>query len=103
MRNLTELAGIETISGTAQDPDGSFRGFCTIRATDTDGNLMSGQVPPEALRTMALQFLETAEAAEQDRIIFQLLTGRIELPVEIVANIVREMRELRYDQTGSND
>jgi hypothetical protein len=44
---------------------------------------------------MALQWLEAAEAAEQDSIVFQMLTEDVELPVENTVVFIGKMRDRR--------
>lgn len=70
------LVNIEVVSGTAQDGPEDFRGFVTVRAIAEDGSIMAGQLDPDELRAMALSFLSAAEAADQDALVFRVLTDR---------------------------
>ena len=89
------LAGIEVMSGTAQDGDGSFRGFVTVTATSEDGTEWKGQLDPTEVRQMALDFLGAAEAAEQDAIVFAVATTELELSSQMAAALVMAMRSRR--------
>jgi hypothetical protein len=93
-KQWTGLAMIETISGTAQD-DSDFRGFVTIRAVAEDGSFMSGQLSVEETKQMALRFLETATAADQDAVVFRVMTNKLDLEPAAVAAFVMDMRAER--------
>lgn len=95
-REWADLIGIEVISGTAEDEPTKFRGFVTVRAEAKDGSFLSGQLDPDDLRAMALNFLQVAEAAEQDAIVMEKLV-EMEIPPEIAARFVMDMREKRKD------
>jgi hypothetical protein len=73
----------------------SFRGFVTVRATAEDGSWMAGQLSPVEVRAMALQFLEAAEAADQDGIVFTMLTRDVGFAPEDAAGFVMLMRKER--------
>lgn len=96
-RQWAELASVEVVSGTAQDSPTKYRGFVTIRAIAADGSIMMGQLDPATLRQQALQFLEAAEAAEQDAIVFTMLTRDMGLPVEGAGQFVAMMRKERLE------
>ena len=89
------LKGVWCVSGTAMDGPGQFRGFVTVRAEDVNGGELVGQLDVEAVRTMALQFLQVAEAAEQDAIIFRMLTRDVGSTPDQAAAFVTKMREER--------
>ncbi len=89
------LVNIETVSGTAQDGPEDFRGFVTVRAVAEDGSIMAGQLEPDEVRQMALSFLSVAEAADQDALIFRVMTKNIGAPAEVVAGLVMDMRKER--------
>jgi hypothetical protein len=72
-------------------------GFITIVATTEDKEFKMGQVDPKTLRGMALQFLEAAEAAETDAIIYKLLQNKFRLDLPAVAMFISEIREMRED------
>jgi hypothetical protein len=55
-----------------------------------------GQMSPEQARQMGQQFFETAEAAESDSIVYQILHGFDSPDNEIMAvNMIATMREIR--------
>lgn len=95
---IYDLTKIDVTSGTALDgslDDPTFRGFVTIRAHAANGDILLGQLDPGTIRTMALQFLEVAEAADQDRIVFTMLTRDIGIDAAGAAIFVEKMREER--------
>ncbi len=94
-KKWAELVHVEVVSGTAQDAPDKYRGFVTVRALDKDGSVMMGQLDPKTLRDMALQFLEVAEAAEQDAIVFTMLTRDFGLEVGKAGHFVSLMRKER--------
>jgi hypothetical protein len=92
------LTHIEVTSGTAQDGPieaPTYRGFVTVRAIAENGSFMSGQLSPVEVRQMAFKFLAVAEAAEQDALVFRVMTTKVGAPSSAVAQLVREMREER--------
>jgi hypothetical protein len=66
-----------------------------VRALAEDGSFMTGQLDPADVREMAMQFLESAEAAEQDALVFLVLTEKVGVPANIVAQVVMDMRKAR--------
>jgi hypothetical protein len=94
-RDWAPLVEVEVVSGTAQDGPGNFRGFVTVRALAEDGSHMAGQLSPAELRQMAMQFLEVAEAAEQDAIVMSMLVQDVELDREDAARFIMAMRGRR--------
>lgn len=93
-RKIGELTDIWTTSGTAQDGPGQYRGFVTIRAVAGDGSVLLGQLSPDECRAMAMGFLQTAEAADQDRIVMGMLI-RLGLRADTAANFILDMRKER--------
>lgn len=89
------LKGIWVVSGTAMDGPGQFRGFITVQAEAEDGTVLQGQLDIEETRAMALNFLEVAEAAEQDAIVFTMLTRDVGLDPDQAAGFVQKMRDER--------
>jgi len=89
------LADIYMTSGLATDEDGNYHGFVTISCQDTKGNIFTGQADPDEVRTMALRWLESAEAADQDRIVMTMLTRDLDIPAGHAAGFIRHMREER--------
>lgn len=98
---IGDLAAISSISGTAQDGPEDFRGFVTVRAEDAAGGVLLGQITPAEARRLGLRFLATAEAAEQDAIVFTILVRDVELPAEVAATVVGKMRDERPDEDGT--
>jgi hypothetical protein len=97
------LADIYMTSGLATDEDGKYHGFVTISCQDTKGNIFTGQADPDEVRTMALRWLESAEAADQDCIVMTMLTRDLEIPAQHAAGFIRAMREERAtDETDEN-
>lgn len=94
-RTWAALTDVNVESGTAMDSSTQYRGFVTVRATAADGSWMAGQLSPVEVRAMALQFLEAAEAADQDAIVFTMLTRDVGLPPEEAAGFVMLMRKER--------
>lgn len=79
--------------------------FVVVRATALTGEVLVGQLRPDELRSMALDWLETAEAAESDAALAQMLTaGRPEAePAEleqIVGGALAMVRRYRLEQRG---
>lgn len=95
-KQWAELVNVEVISGTAED-GAQYRGFVTVRAVDAAGSIMMGQLDPKTLRDMALQFLEVAEAAEQDAIVMTMMTRDFDLPPDTAAMFVHKMRDERAE------
>lgn len=94
-RDWAGLVNVECVSGTAQDGPDEFRGFVTVRAQAEDGSWMAGQLTPTEIRQMAMQFLEAAEAAEQDAMVFRVLVRNVGAPTEVAAQVVMDMRRER--------
>lgn len=88
---FSDLAAIEVESGVTE----SAAPFCRVRCVADNGEtILLGQLPPEVLRTQAMQFLAVAEAAEQEAAVFRLMRD-LELPEELAAQIVRNIRDNR--------
>jgi hypothetical protein len=95
------LADIYMTSGLATDEDGRYAGFVTISCQDQAGNIFTGQADPDEVRTMALRWLEAAEAADQDCIVMTMLTRDLNIPPEHAAGFIRAMRaEREPDETN---
>lgn len=75
----------------------SGKGFCTVSVNHGD---LIGQMSPTEVRGLALQWLEVAEAAEQDGMLFGLLTERLGQEPEHAAYVIGEMRDFRAEQQG---
>lgn len=67
---LGDLAGVSVEAGVS-----AFTGepFMILRATRTDGAELYGQLSPDEVRAMALQWLAEASAAELDASLFGML------------------------------
>jgi hypothetical protein len=97
------LADIYMTSGLTLNEDGTYSGFVTISCQDTNGNIFTGQADPDEVRTMALKWLESAEAADQDRIVMTMLTRDLDIPPQHAAGFIRGMREEREpNETNEN-
>jgi hypothetical protein len=94
-RGKMTMNSLNMVSGTAMDGPEEFRGFVTITAESGNDDVMTGQLDPGEVRDLAMQFLEVAEAAEQDRIVMTMLTRDVGLPVEVAINFIAKMREER--------
>jgi hypothetical protein len=94
-----ELANVEVESGVNSEG----RPFCRINAVVVDGPTRttlleaSGQLDPDEVRRMALNWLEAAESAEHDALVFNLLTRDLEAPVELAAALLVRLRTWRAD------
>jgi 16S rRNA G527 N7-methylase RsmG len=95
-REWAGLTNVEVVSGTAKDGPEEYRGFVTVRAVAEDGSVMAGQLPPDELRGMALNFLSVAEAAEQDAMVMKVLTktGVEEDAAALVITMMRGERDV---------
>ena len=86
-----DLVSIEVRSGVNEKGEG----FCTIVAESGDGRMLLGQMPPDMIRKIALDYLGAAEAAETDAIVFRLLRDKFNLDLPIVGAFVADMRNER--------
>jgi hypothetical protein len=69
------------------------KGFCTI---EVDGRAI-GQLDPAEVRTMALHWIEAAEAAEMDAMVVSEMTDPegLNLSIEVAAQFVKSLRRRR--------
>ena len=88
-----DLASIEIRSGVNEHG----KGFCHVMARAEGGRILMGQVDPATVRTMALDWLGAAEAAETDAIIYGLLTEKFGLDLDIVGHFIADMRDARNE------
>lgn len=65
--------------------------FCTVSINNGD---LLGQLAPEEVRAMALQWLEAAEGAQTDSIVWKLLAD-MNLPVHTIGQFIAAMRDKR--------
>lgn len=94
---LGDLAGIHVDSGVSAK---TGQPFLTVRATGqraSDGEkiVLVGQLDPAEVRTMALHWLEAAEAAETDAALLDHMTVDLGLPLEVVGQFVAALRARR--------
>jgi hypothetical protein len=85
-----DLEGVEIRAGVNDEGNG----FCTVVATTADRRMFLGQIEPDVARGMALQFLEVAEAADQDAAVLRCIR-KLGLPLELAGAIVTELRNAR--------
>ncbi len=88
---MQELRSIDVISGV----NDAGEGFVTVTATDQNRGMMIGQLPPDTLRELAMNFLACAEASETDAIVYRLLRDKFGLDISTVGYFVADMREMR--------
>ena len=72
-------------------------GFIHIIVKTEDDRIIMAQMSPKELRDLALRFLEAAEAAETDAIIYRLLQNKFKLDIPAVAMFISEIRDLREE------
>ena len=90
---MIDLVHVETRSGVNHEG----RPFVTVTATGTaesGGLIMVGQLDPETARTMALGYLESAEAAEHDAALFRVLR-EIGLDDPTIGGVIGRIRDER--------
>lgn len=85
-----DLKSIDVRSGVNE----AGTGFLTVVATAGDGRMLLGQLDPATVRRMAMDWLEAAEAAEQDAAVLRCIR-KLELPDELAGRIVVELRDSR--------
>lgn len=87
-----DLTNIEVRNGVNEDGEG----FVTIVATSDDGTIWLGQLTPTEVRRMAMDWLEVAEAAEQDAAVVRVVR-KLKLPDELAGAVVVELRNSRAE------
>lgn len=93
---MAVMRALESINIEASStPDG--KPFCLVTVGD-----MKGQLTPGEVRVMALGWLATAEAAEQDAMVLTELTDPtgLQLPLELAAMVVNGIRQRRAEVQG---
>lgn len=70
--------------------------FLTVTAVTEGGRFIPGQLDPNEVRKMALAWLASAEAAEQDAAVLRCIR-KLELPDDLAGAIVIELRNSRSD------
>jgi len=88
-----DLAGIEVQSGVNEQGVG----FCHVIATSTKGDILMGQLEPDRVRQMALDWLGAAEAADQDAVVFRLLRDDFDLDFGAIGAFITKMRQEREE------
>ena len=90
---MNELREINLVSGVNEQGEG----FITVSCVSGSRELMVGQLSPSELRDHGQACFEGAEAAETDAIVFRLLRDKFELPLEVIAGFISDMRASRGD------
>jgi hypothetical protein len=85
-----DLLSVDVRSGVNEQGEG----FCTIVATSAAGQMWVGQLPPSTVRRMAMDWIEAAEAAEQDAAVLRCVR-HLDLPDDLAGAIVIELRNTR--------
>lgn len=76
--------------------------FCMILASGEDGTRLQGEMNPDELRTLAMHWNHAAEAAEQDALLFQVLTQDSKMDEAAAAQFIVMMRDKREKLNPSN-
>jgi hypothetical protein len=90
---LIELKSIYITSGVNEKGEG----FLTINVHGKEQGkdvMMLGQLPPDEVRKLALSWLESAEAADQDAAVLRCIR-KLELPEQLAGMVITELRESR--------
>lgn len=85
-----DLASINLTSGVNEKGDG----FVSVACHTAGGRIILGQLDPATVRRMAMDWLESAEAAEQDAAVLRCIR-KLELPDQLAAMVVTELRNTR--------
>lgn len=83
-----ELKGIELRSGV----NDKLEGFCTVVVNGGD---LLGQLTPDEVRAMALQWLEVAEAAHMDQTIVKVMMDTMGCDLENALAFLAMCRDAR--------
>ena len=89
-----DIEGVEVRSGVNEDGEG----FCHVVVTTGGGRVLLGQLDPETVRSMALNFLGAAEAAEQDAVVFGMLRDDVGLDLPEIGEFLAGMRRRRSEE-----
>jgi hypothetical protein len=92
LADITMLSGVSVFTG---------EGYVEVRALGKVGDLvveLLGQLTPAEMRAHALAYLEAAEAAESDALVFAELTDQPGLDVEHAAAFLVALRARRADE-----
>lgn len=85
-----DLVSIDVRSGVNE----AGEGFLTVVATTGDGRMILGQLDPATVRRLAMDWLESAEAAEQDAAVLRCIR-KLELPEALAGAVIAELRDSR--------
>lgn len=85
-----ELRSVDLTNGVNEHGNG----FVTVAASSRDGTILIGQLTPDEVRKMALQWLEVAEAADQDAAVLRT-TRKLGIDDNLAALLVLELRKSR--------
>lgn len=85
-----DLESINITSGVNEKGDG----FCTISVISKGRDILIGQLNPKEVRDMALDWLESAEAADQDAAVLRCIR-KLELPDQLAGMVITELRNSR--------
>jgi len=89
---MKELSSISISSGVNENGVG----FLTVSCISTDKEMFVGQLDPETVRKLALDWLESAEAAEQDAAVFRLFR-KMDIEDAVLGAVITELRNSRSD------
>lgn len=88
------LVRVEVTSGVS-----AFTGepFCQILAHGDAGTILRGELSPDELRRMAMDWLQSAEAADQDAAVYAVAADLLDDDAGklFAAAVVAELREMR--------
>lgn len=87
---MSDVTSIEIRSGVNE----AGKGFCTVVVMTSDKQILLGQLDPETVRGMALDWLSAAEAAESDSIVYRIFT-ELDMPPEAIGKFLVDMRDRR--------
>ena len=94
MSNRGDLSGINIESGVAARSGEPFLSISAEGEVDGEAVSLVGQLSPAEIRTMALHWLEAAEAAETDAGLLAHMT-ELGLPFDAVQHFVLALRARR--------
>lgn len=91
---MGDLDGVECESGV----NATLKPFVHVKATGHHKNrqvLLLGQIDPATCRSMAMQFLEAAEAAEHDAAVAAEMTEGAGVPFDTALMFIGNLRKRR--------
>lgn len=94
---ITDLAEIEMTPGISLFTNEPFVQF---RCSDDKGNVMTATMPVPDARQHALGMLEAAEAAEQDHMLWRFFTEKMEIPEQVLGQLIGDLRIYRIEPKG---